>query len=235
MLLSVLHGDVSSPLDFLFMVLGYVVLLGLMIPFHEAAHAFVAVKLGDATPRWNRRLTLNPLAHYDPFGSLMILLFGIGYAKPVPINPYNFRHRRRDMALTALAGPASNLLLAFVSILLFRLILFACGIQVQGGDILYTQEWQLHVFEIAVIIFMWVLVPVNISLAVFNLLPIPPLDGSKVVFSFLPKKYYWKLMRYERFGILLLLALSYFNVTGKLISGAIAAVYELLINLIILG
>lgn len=211
MLFTLLNGGFSSFSQVLFMLLGYVILLGVMMPVHEAAHAFAAVKLGDPTPRWNGRLTLNPLAHLDPIGGLMIVLFGIGYAKPVPVNPYNFRRERRDMALTALAGPLSNILMAVLSIGLFRLaMVFTEGELYAGGDyIYYTNEATLYAYVVLV----QVLARVNLSLAVFNLLPLPPLDGSRIFGALLPAKWTYFMDQYHvyvRMAVLLLV------VTGAL-------------------
>ena len=211
MLWSVLGGNVGSFSELLFLLLGYAILLGVMMPLHEAAHAWAAVKLGDQTPHWSGRLTLNPLAHIDPLGSLMILLFGIGYAKPVPVNPYNFRNRRRDMALTALAGPLSNLLMALVSVGIFRVILMASGedLYAMGGVIYYTDKLVLYAYVILIGVF----ARVNIALTVFNLLPLPPLDGSRIFGAVLPPRWtYWmdQYHQYVRMGLLLLI------VTGAL-------------------
>ncbi len=213
MLWSVLGGNIGSFSELLFLLLGYAILLGVMMPLHEAAHAWAAVKLGDNTPRWSGRLTLNPLAHIDPIGSLMILLFGIGYAKPVPVNPYNFRNRRRDMALTALAGPLSNLLMALLSVGLFRVILTVSGggLYVWGGSVYYTDSAVLHAYVILV----GVLARVNIALAVFNLLPLPPLDGSRIFGALLPPRWtYWmdQYHQYVRMGVLLLVVTGVLNV-----------------------
>lgn len=206
MLWSVLGGGIGSFGELLFLLFGYIVLLGVMMPVHEAAHAWAAVKLGDATPKWHGRLTLNPLAHFDPIGSLMILLFGIGYAKPVPVNPYNFRNRRRDMALTALAGPLSNIAMAVISIALFRVILFVSGgsLQVVGGMIYYTDDIVLYAYTVLIGVF----AQVNLSLAMFNLLPLPPLDGSRIFGALLPEKWtYWmdQYHQYVRMALLLLI------------------------------
>lgn len=211
MLWSVLGGGIGSFGELLFLLFGYIILLGVMMPVHEAAHAWAAVKLGDATPKWHGRLTLNPLAHFDPIGSIMILLFGIGYAKPVPVNPYNFQNRRRDMALTALAGPLSNVAMALVSIALFRVVLFVSGgdLQVMGGVIYYTNDVVLYAYTVLIGVF----AQVNLSLAMFNLLPIPPLDGSRIFGALLPERWtYWmdQYHQYVRIGVLLLI------VTGAL-------------------
>lgn len=206
MLWSVLRGEIGSFSELLFLLLGYVILLGVMMPLHEAAHAWAAVKLGDNTPRWSGRLTLNPLAHIDPVGSLMILLFGIGYAKAVPVNPYNFRNHRRDMALTALAGPLSNLLMALLSLALFRVILTVSGgdLFVIGNAVYYSKDLVLYAYTILI----GVLARVNLMLAVFNLLPLPPLDGSRIFGALLPPRWtYWmdQYHQYVRMGVLLLI------------------------------
>ena len=122
-LFSVFRND-GSFFDALIIVGMYAIILFVALPFHEMAHAFMANKLGDSTARWNGRLTMNPLRHLDILGSAMILIVGIGYAKPVPVNPNNFRNPRKGMALTALAGPVSNLIMAILGVLIYRLCTF---------------------------------------------------------------------------------------------------------------
>ncbi len=170
--------------DLMVMFFSYAVLLFVMLPAHELAHAWAAHRLGDDTAKWNGRLRFDPLRHLDPMGAVMIVLFGIGYARPVPINPYNFKNPKRDMALSALAGPVSNLLMAVASVGLFRV----CCIFVK--DYLILQYLQLALID--------VFAGVNISLAVFNLLPIPPLDGSKIFGFFLPDKWVYMMEQYSR-------------------------------------
>lgn len=204
MLWAVLNRQIGSITEFLFVLAGYAVLLFIMMPVHEAAHALAADKLGDSTARWNRRLTLNPLAHLDPVGAVLIVLFGIGYAKPVPVNPRNFKNPRRDMALTALAGPVSNLLMAFVSLLLFRVLLLVSGgaVQVANGSLWFTSRWMVYAY----IVLVQVMAGVNLSLAVFNLLPLPPLDGSRIFGALFPPKWtYWmdRYHEYVRLAVLL--------------------------------
>lgn len=153
--------------------------------FHEYAHAWTATKLGDLTSKVNGRLTLNPLKHIDPIGAICMIFFKFGWSKPVPINEFNFENRLRDTALVSLAGPTSNILL------LFAIALFNSVVKPTGNLFLFLLTFAM----------------INIVLAVFNLLPIPPLDGHKIVRAFLPQKarYYWENL--ERFQILFLIIL----------------------------
>ena len=198
-------ADSSQLLMLLFVFISYMVLILVLMPVHEFAHAFVADRLGDKTPRWNGRLTLNPLAHIDWLGAAMILLFGIGYARPVPISPRNFKNARKGMALTALAGPVSNLLMAILSIAIFRVLLLFGG-DVVNGSIYVNMDANWLVY--AHVILIQVFASVNIGLAVFNLLPIPPLDGSRIFSAILPRKWAFYMERYEQYimlGLMLLL------------------------------
>ena len=163
------------------------------IPVHESAHAWASWKLGDPTAKNAGRLSLNPLRHFDLLGALCMLLVGFGWAKPVPVAaPYNFRHPRRDMALSAAAGPASNLLMAFVCMLLYKLVYYLAPA---------TTAW---IFLFTVVSTM---MQVNITLAVFNLLPVPPLDGSRIFNLFLPQRLYFGVMKYERYILVALFVL----------------------------
>ncbi|MEG1874552.1 MAG: site-2 protease family protein [Angelakisella sp.] len=160
------------------------------IPIHEFAHAFVADKLGDPTARNLGRLTINPLAHLDLFGSLLMLLTGFGWAKPVPVSAGNFKNVKRDMAITSLAGPVSNLLLALLSMVAFKGILLLGSVGVLEGispNVVYAMTQMLLI-----------MLSINISLALFNLLPVPPLDGSRLLTALLPYKLYYGVMKYER-------------------------------------
>lgn len=183
------------------------------LPVHEYAHALVATKLGDDTPRLKGRLTLAPLAHIDIMGALMILLVGVGYAKPVPVNPRKFKNPKAGMALTALAGPVSNILMA----LFFMVLANICEVIYSSNPALIIQVSYLFFTSAAT---------VNVSLAVFNLLPIPPLDGSRIVNLIIPSKYYFKIMQYERYIILGVFALIFLGVLDLPLSFLTGAVMK---------
>ena len=170
-----------------------------VLPVHEFAHAFVATKLGDQTARLSGRLTMNPLAHLDLVGTLMILLVGFGYAKPVPVNPRNFKNRKGGMALTAAAGPFANLLMALIY--LFVYVLVYLKVRPESGTLPYY-----------LMTFCNIVAQINVSLAVFNLLPVPPLDGSRIPAIVLPDKAYYKIAQYERYIVLGVFALLLFGV-----------------------
>lgn len=183
---------------------------------HETCHGLAALALGDPTAKRQHRLTLNPLRHIDWFGLLMMLVAGFGWARPVPVNPNYFKKPRQGMALTALAGPASNLLLALLLLIPARLI--------------YTYA-HYSVFNQTALDFLTSTAALSIGLGLFNLIPIPPLDGSKVLAVLLPDSAYGQLMRYERYGILLLLALSWLGLGGNFLGNAIYGVYEALFHI----
>lgn len=182
-------------------------------PIHELSHALVADKCGDDTARLKGRLTINPLAHIDFIGMMMIIFFGVGYAKPVPVNPARLKHPRRDMALIALAGPVSNIIMGFVSAFI------ACAVSGLGGDSMIAN---------VIAQFFLYAATVNSTLAVFNLIPVPPLDGSRILTSVLPDKIYFKLMKYERY---IMLGLMFILFTGAL-NGIIGALSDFMLNII---
>ena len=169
------------------------------LTIHEYAHARVAVSLGDPTPRVLGRLTLNPIPHLDPLGLIMLWLFKFGWAKPVPVNPNNFRDARMGMLWVALAGPISNILLAFLTAIVIVLV---------NQFQIVTGEW---------VKILWWTYTYNIIFAIFNLLPIPPLDGGKVVSSLLPRRLAYTYERIEPYGTWILLALVWLGVVSMFI------------------
>ncbi|MBE6961000.1 MAG: site-2 protease family protein [Ruminococcaceae bacterium] len=207
-------------IDFLLSTLQRLLAVVLCLTVHETAHGFAAYLLGDRTAKQEGRLSLNPLRHVDLVGLALLFTAGFGWAKPVPVDPRHFRNPKRGMAVTALAGPASNFLLAILLLLICK----AIYIYNDPGSFLITVFYTLLYA-----------VQLSIGLGLFNLLPIPPLDGSKILAAFLPDRAYYTLMRYERYGMILLLVLSLANVTGDFISDGISSVYTALINLILLG
>ena len=201
MLPELLNGEVGF-ISFIQYIISALIVIFLTMPVHEWAHGFVAFKLGDPTPRYLGRLTLNPLAHIDYVGALMILLFGFGWAKPVQVNSRYFKNPKWGMAITAFAGPLANIIVAFISLLI-------------AFGIIYTTTWLSYSviwlnFILSVFIF---IEQINISLAVFNLIPIPPLDGSKLLSALLPNRIYYRIMQYERYFFIVIVLLL---VTGIL-------------------
>ncbi|TSC93188.1 MAG: peptidase M50 [Candidatus Berkelbacteria bacterium Licking1014_7] len=171
--------------------LSFLIALIVAISFHEAAHAFSALKLGDDTAQKFGRTTLNPLAHLDLIGTLFLLFFGFGWGKPVPINPHNFKHPHRDEFLSSLAGPLTNFALAIIFGLTLR---FAGNIISDNLQVLFS-----------------LLTFINLILMIFNLLPIPPLDGSKILRLFISEEMYWRFSQNGLWILIALLFLTYFG------------------------
>ena len=185
----------------------------LCITLHELSHGLVAYRLGDDTAKRAGRLTLNPLKHLDPMGLLMMLVFRFGWAKPVPVNMMKFRNPRQGMAVTALAGPGCNLRITIVFLFLYGLLLRPLSGSAVGITLLELLELTAYI---------------SIGFCIFNLIPVPPLDGSKILFSALPDAAYWKLMRYERYGSITLILLVWSGVLGRPLSRLIRGAYGLL-------
>ncbi len=175
------------------------IILLIAFPIHECAHALVAKWLGDDTAEKQGRITLNPIKHLDLWGTILMLFAGFGWAKPVPINPNNFKKRKLGMALSSLAGPVSNLILAYISMILSKILL-------------YTETSE----ELATICITAMFI--NIGLAVFNLIPVPPLDGSRILLLILPEKLYFKVMKYENIIFIILFAVIYLGLLDEPLS-----------------
>lgn len=226
MLLTLLSEGFSR--DALISVLLSLPVIVLSLCLHETAHGWVAYKLGDPTARNLGRLTLNPLKHLDPIGFIFMLLFGIGWAKPVPINTRNFKNPRIGMALSGIAGPVSNLLLGFLGMFLYVLTVVIC---VLAGIDSNTNVW-----ISVMLLFFEVLAYLNVALAVFNLIPVPPFDGSRFAYVFLPTKWYFKVMQYERYtGIAIMMIIFILSRIGlNPISIVVGFIMNNTMNLLIL-
>lgn len=207
---------------------------------HESAHGYVAYRLGDPTARSLGRLTLNPIKHIDPIGFICMMIFHVGWAKPVPINARYFKNPKRDMALTGAAGPLSNLALALVHLLILRILMFFIAPAflsetnevftgflplLQSGGVYKASLGYTAVSLLVYILYLGIMM--NVSLAIFNLIPIPPFDGSRIFYAVLPQKLYWGVMKYERiimFVMLILFATGFLSVPlswllSKIMSG----------------
>ena len=179
-------------------VLASMVVVFTALPIHEVAHGYIANKLGDRTAKNMGRLTLNPLTHFDPIGTTMLLLFGFGWAKPVPVNPYHFKNRKNGMALTALAGPVANILLATICMAIAKII---------ANFVPYSQ------FTMILVQVFNIIISINVTLAAFNLIPIPPLDGSKIIAIFMPMHVYSRMehwfARYQQYFLYAMMAILF--------------------------
>lgn len=185
------------------------------LTLHELAHGYVALRLGDPTAKNQGRLTMNPLKHLDPIGVLAFILIRIGWAKPVPVNPVYFKDQRQGMLLVSLAGPGANVILAIASALLYKILLIMPALPAAVGfplsEMLKASVW------------------INIMLALFNLLPIPPLDGSKILMGLLPPKAARSYERYEAYGFVIVLILFFTGIIGRVILPIIDFFYYLLL------
>lgn len=188
------------------------------ITFHELSHGYMSYLLGDPTAKQEGRLTLNPIKHLDPIGALGLLFFHFGWAKPVPINPFYYKNRKLGIVLVSIAGPMANFILALITTLIIKGILMAN--MVTANTLVFD--------------FLGILVMYNLSLGIFNLIPLPPLDGSKIVASLLPEKYEMWAYQNERYFMLTLFALMYFGVISKImdpfLNSAIDLVYAILLS-----
>jgi Zn-dependent protease len=192
--MGLLNLLINDPLTFILLA----VPLLYSIILHELAHGWVAYRMGDATAKWLGRLSLNPLKHLDPIGTLMLFIFGFGWAKPVPVNFNNLHDVRKGLILVSSAGIVVNMLLAFLAFFLFRLLSPA------PSGVLAT--------------LLFYLAQINIILASFNLIPIPPLDGSKILMGFVPERFQYYLSRLEPFGLFIIIGLLYIGALDPLIA-----------------
>ena len=240
----------TDPLTIFFLVLAFLIILAFVISLHEAAHAYFANLLGDPTARLLGRVTLNPTAHIDPIGTVLVPLillilplittgkpgFIFGWAKPTPINPLNFRRPRRDSAITAFAGPASNLTLAFVVGFISRLIPLSSPDKTSIVGLALSRQFS-ALFDLIdgsttalIFLILAVIIVLNLILAIFNLLPIPPLDGYKILIGIVPRETAIRLSVLESYGpiILIIFIFFFFQFLSPAISGILVSLLNFL-------
>ncbi len=203
--------------NFAFTLLARLIVIMTSIPVHEAAHAYAAKKMGDHTADARGRISLNPFDHIDLVGAAMILFAGFGWAKPVTVNPFLFRDRRKGMIVTAAAGPAANIVLAFICMILSKILSPLLWTILPGSSIAY-----------AVMSVLSIMISSNISLAVFNLIPIPPLDGFKIFSEFLPSDLRRTLIENQRILSYLLIFVIFTNVLNAPMSFVVGIIYSVL-------
>ncbi|MBQ8636509.1 MAG: site-2 protease family protein [Clostridia bacterium] len=191
----------------------------LALTVHELAHGWVSSKLGDPTPRYQGRLTMNPLAHLDLIGTILMILTGFGWAKPVQINPNYYKNRTKGMALVAVAGPLANFILAFIGILVGYIIILLCLLAGVTNSVINTLESIVFVFAFR-----------NLCFMVFNLIPLPPLDGFKVAGLFIPNRIYYNILRYEQYVILVIMLLSLSGAFNSIIGTGVNFFMNMLFN-----
>lgn len=225
MLTSILTGGGTWTEKLLYILISvFCVLFSLTI--HEFGHGLAAYLMGDKTAKSSGRLSLNPIQHLDPIGALCLFIFGFGWAKPVPVNPYNFKNQKGGMVLTSLAGPFMNFVIAFIADLIMTILgglsFSQRGIGFDAATLVYTMCYYLMVM--------------NLGLGIFNLIPIPPLDGSKVLGAVLPTETYFKYMRYEQYGfiiLILLINLPFFDSFLNLCMNGLTTLFDSIIGVFI--
>ena len=196
--------------DKVILIIARLLALAVAFPFHESAHGLAALALGDKSAKDAHRITMNPFKHFDSLGFILLMLVGFGWGKPVPVNPYNFKYKKAGIAITAIAGPLSNLLLAYISIIIFKFVyIYWPGLQ-------FLQ------------LFLYYSIFINIALMLFNLIPVPPLDGSRVLYYFMDDEAYFNYSRYSTiFFIIMLVALEVLERTG-IYSAIVKSVFNIL-------